>query len=222
MADDLAFSTTTFTGPNGEIVVFVPFSPALGSLLGTPVIGIDHGITGALSWSKGSAPTTSTSQSYRSGFAPVDLRILGGKYAAPPAGGVVMNLPNVDSNTRLSFSEGGLLAGQSPPVVFSIRNFTPNGFKQSISMPPLGGPLNPAKVSFALAVSPLGQFSGSMILANPVPTLIRTAKYQGSILTLGTTYQAAGYFMMPQLPQPGQTLLTSPQLSGQVLLEKAP
>ena len=33
-----------------------------------------------------------------------------------------------------------------------------------------------------------------------------------------TSFEAMGYFTLPQLPEPGQTLLTSPVLSGQVIL----
>ena len=217
-ADNAAFTTATFAGPAGQVIVFAPSATNLGSLTGTPVIvpdAINNHMTGTLSWNKGPASATSTDHAYPSGFAPLNLAIAGGKYAAPSAGNVVMGLPNSNLNARLSFFEGGLLTGQAPPFIFSIRNTSATGTTQAITVPVA----NPAKISFALAATPLGQYGGNLTVANATPALARTTTYQGMIVRLGNTYQAPGCFLLPQLPQPGQTLATSPQLSGQVLLE---
>ena len=224
-ADNIAFTTATFAGPAGQVVVFVPSATNLGSLTGIPVIVPDaanNHLSGTLSWNKGPASATSTDHAYAAGFAPLDLAVIGGKYVAPAAGGVLMGLPNSNLNARLSFYEGGLMTGQAPPVIFSIRNNSTTGTAQTVTLPTAGGTANPAKVSFALATSPLGQFSGSLTIANVTPALVRSVTYQGMIISLGSTYQAVGCFLLPQLPQPGQTLTTSPQLSGQVVLDGSP
>ena len=221
-ADNVAFTTASFAGPAGQVVVFAPSATNLGSLTGTPVIVpdlINNHLAGTVSWNKGPASATSTDHAYPSGFAPLNLAVMGGKYTAPIAGAVVMGLPNNYLNARLSFFEGGLLPGQAPPVVISIRNYNSTGTTQSVSVPTAGGSANPAKVSFVLATTPLGQYSGSLTIANATPTLVRTTTYQGMIIRLGNSYQALGCFLLPQLPQPGQTLSTAPQLSGQVVLE---
>ena len=221
-ADGLSFSVGSFAGPAGQIVVFVPFSPSQGSLLGCPVItagSVNNGLAGSLSWSKGKAPAVSKDYAYRAGFPALDLQVAGGKYSSPGIGGVLMDLPNVDGNARLNFAEGGLLAGQAPTVVFSIRNLKPSLAVQTVTLPDAGGTLNPARVSFAILASPPGQFNGSLTIPHSLPALVRKVSYQGTVVRLGSSYQAVGFFLMPQLPQPGQTLTTSPVLSGQVVLE---
>ena len=105
--------------------------------------------------------------------------------------------------------------------MFSIRNTSTTGTTQSISVPVAGSSANPAKVSFVLATTPLGQYGGNLTIANATPALVRTTTYQGMIIRLGNSYQALGCFLLPQLPQPGQTLSTAPQLSGQVVLESS-
>jgi N-acetylneuraminic acid mutarotase len=219
LADGASFSTGTFTGPNGEAVVFVPLTPSNGSIVGIPVISVSNAISGNLSWNKDRAPIGSKVRGYRRGFEPVDLSMFGGFYKQPKAGEVVMGLPNEDLNVRLSFFEGGLLTGQMPPVVFSIRNLTPTGVNQRVAIPTAGGPLNLGNVSFAFAASPHGQFFGGITVPNSLPALVRPVTYQGMIIQFGSSYHAAGYFLLPQLPQPGQSLKTSPELGGKVLLE---
>jgi hypothetical protein len=230
-ADGLGYSSAGFVGPTGDVMVYAPFTTSVGSLAGTAHITedgasyVNNTFTGTLSWSKNAAPAASTNQAYRAGFTPRDLTIIGGKYKAPAPGGVVMAMNNtVNDNARLSFAEGGLVAGQANPQVFTIRN-TGAALVQTITMPKYNAALpvnpNPNMVTFALAAAPLGQFSGSLTVFHPVTTLNRTAKFTGMIVWTGSAYSAQGYFLLSQLPQSGQTLTTSPVLSGQVVLEKA-
>jgi len=60
-----------------------------------------------------------------------------------------------------------------------------------------------------------GAYSGGITLDNPTVALVRKPVFQGFIVHLGAgIFRSAGYMLVPQLPQPGQTLATSPVLSG--------
>jgi hypothetical protein len=215
-ADGQSFSVASFVSDGGAIAVFAPFTAAApGSLLGQPVIAGNE-LTGELSWSKTAAGAKVKTQSYRDGFGPVALTVIGGRYAAPGPGQVVMGLPNVTNNARLVFAEGGLLPGDCAPLVFSIRN-TGTKTAQTITLPAV----NPNKMSFTLGASPLGMFSGKFTVNNAVKALVRTPGYQGMLVRNGDAMQSMGYFLLPMLPQPGQTLTTAPQLSGQAILAPA-
>lgn len=224
-ADGVAFTASSFIGPAGQLAAYASLYSGGGSLLGTPVITLaptNNRLAGVISWSKSVTPARVADRTYREGFGPVDLAVDGGKYAAPAAGQVIMGLPNHDFNARLTFAEGGLASGQAPPVVFSITNSNAKGIGQTVKLPKAGGPENPGKVTFALAANPAGQFSGSLTVSHPLPALVRVAPFRGAIVCLEDgQFVAAGYFITPQLPEPGQTLATSPQLSGKVMLENA-
>jgi autotransporter-associated beta strand protein len=227
-ADGLAYTSAGFVGPatvaNGPVsaIVYAPFKAPGGVLLGNSTITpagtgfVNSTYTGTLSWNRAAEPATSKGVTYRNGFAPVDLTIVGGKYKAPAAGQVIRGLTNADNNAKLTFVEGGLVAGQITPnpFVFSIRN-TGTAVAQTVKLPVV----NANKVSFKLAAKPLGQFSGTFLITNAISTLNRTAKYNGIVIWDGTQYQAVGYFLLAQLPQSGVTVTSSPILSGQVSLD---
>jgi hypothetical protein len=125
-------------------------------------------------------------------------------------------------NAQVAFAEGGLLAGQADPQKFTISNLG-TALVQTVTMPAYNAAAlptnpNPNKVTFALASTPLGQFSGTFTIAHPIATLTRSAKYTGIIVWDGSAYQSPGYFLLPQMPQSGQTVANSPVLSGQVSL----
>jgi hypothetical protein len=188
-ADGLAYTSGGFVGPTGDVIIYAPFSASVGSLSGrahiTPDVGssfVNNTFIGALTWSKNAAPATSTNYAYRAGFTPRNLSLVGGKYKAPANGAVIMGINNtVNDNTKLSFAAGGLVTGQLNPQIFSIRN-TGAAVKQTITLPTI----NTNKLSFALAVKPLGQFSGGITIPHPVTTLTRTAKYSGMIVWTGS------------------------------------
>ena len=60
-----------------------------------------------------------------------------------------------------------------------------------------------------------GVFSGSFIIPG---TLARTAPFFGQIVTVGTITQGYGDYLLPTVPGTGQTVVTSPKLSGTVQL----
>ncbi|TDU80882.1 Calx-beta domain-containing protein [Prosthecobacter fusiformis] len=230
-ADGLAYTTAGFAGPSGQVVFFAPFKPSIGSLVGMGTITAvpagafaNNTFTGSATWNKGVAPKTSSDQAYRPGFPSMALDLAGGKYKAPVSGGVVMGLTNYDNKARINFSDGGLNPGDITPHIFSIRNTKTKGITQSVKVIAYNTRIspnpNPYKVNFALASSPSGAFIGAFTLPNANSALVRTAKYQGIIVWDGSAYSAMGYFLLPKLPEPGQTIKTSPVLSGLTVLDE--
>lgn len=216
-ADGVAFTVGSFTSLSGQIPGISVYSGSTSILWGTLAINGSGYLSGSIDWRKAPALATSKDMGYREGFNWITLAGSGGKYTLPTAGNVIMGLPNTDNNAKISFFEAGLLAGDLNPITFSIRN-TGTGTTQTVSFPPVNSPSNPAKVIFTLA-APAGTFNGSFTVPNTVATLARKATYQGVICQTGAaTYRSAGFFLLAQLPQPGQTLTTSPVLSGQVIL----
>jgi hypothetical protein len=168
---------------------------------------------------------------YRNGFGPIDLGIVGGKYKAPAPGAVVMGLANRLNNARLVLGEGGLktseldgsdLGTAADIFVFSIRNLG-SALVQTVTLPLITNTLtNYNKFTFTLAPSPQGLFSGTFVIPNATVSLVRNAKFNGMIVWTGSAYMAQGYFLLPQAPQSGQTVAMSPVLSGQIVLEAHP
>lgn len=217
-ADGLAFTLGTFAGPGGQIVGVSTYSGGTSVLWGTPVINGSGFMTANIDWKKGPASTTSKDMAYRAGFDWIRLDARGGKYPGIANGGMLMNFNNADANAKLSFTFGGLVSTDAPDFTFNIRNNNLAKNAMTITYPPA----NPNKITFVLPATPTGTFNGSLSIPNASTALVRKVTYQG-VITLAApgTYLSRGFFLMPQLPQPGQSLTTSPVLSGQVNL-KAP
>jgi hypothetical protein len=236
-ADGQTYTSAGFVGPSGQVGVFAAFKTPGGSILGTGTINpaaptfVNNSFTGTLSWNRLAELPASKGVTYRSGFGPIDLAILGGKYKAQAAGGIVMNLTNAANKARLVFAEGGLsnadLDGtdantDADNFVFSIQN-TGTGVAQKITLPAATDTLlNYNKTTFTLPASPQGLFSGGFTVPNANKALVRASKFFGIIVWTGSAYSAQGYFLIAQPPQSGQTVATSPVLSGQVILEANP
>jgi hypothetical protein len=240
-ADGLAYTSAGFVGPLGEVIIFATFKAPGGSIMGQPAItlagaaGVDNYLDGNLSWNRIAEPVTSKGVTYRPGFNPVQLDIVGGKYKAPIAGGVVAGLTDVGDtvtkNAKLTFLGGGLtdvdLDGSDGNLLadtftFNISNLGAT-VAQKVTLPLATDTLtNYNKVTFNLAATPLGQFTGTFTVPNVNKLLIRTAKFNAIIVWdgLAQEYVSAGHFLLSQPPQSGQTVTTSNIISGQVLLEK--
>jgi len=217
-ADGFAYTSAGHIGPMGQVVVYSSFKARAGSLEGTGTIASvgptfeNNTFSGSLTWNKAVAAATAKDQLYRSGFSPVTLAIIGGKYKAQTAGGVVAGLANANNNAKLTFNEGGLKAGDVNPYTFSITNAT-TGLGQKITLPLP----NVNKVTFKLAAKPAGQYSGTFTVLHPTSAALnRVAKFNGMIVWTGSTYENVGFFILAQPPQSGQTTKTSTVLSGQV------
>jgi hypothetical protein len=236
-ADGQVYTSAGIVGPTGQVPVFAVFGAPGGSILGTGVITpsgspyTNNTFTGTLSWNRAAESATSKGVTYRNGFGPIDLGIVGGKYKAPAPGAVVMGLANRLNNARLVLGEGGLktseldgsdLGTAADIFVFSIRNFG-SALVQTVTLPLITNTLtNYNKFTFTLAPSPQGLFSGTFVIPNATVSLVRNAKFNGMMVWTGSAYTAQGYFLLPQAPQSGQTVATSPVLSGQIVLEAHP
>ena len=236
-ADGLAYTSAGFVGPSGQVMIYSAFATPGGSLLGTGSIGVaadlqNNTFGGTLSWNRAPEAATSKSVTYRAGFAPMNLTIVGGKYKAQELGGVVAGLSNSLNDAKLIFSEGGLSAADldgsdsdtlADTFLFSIRNLTATATKktlvQTITLPLATDTVNNYnKVTFTLAASPAGLYNGTFTIPNAKPTLVRKATFKGIIVWNGSNHVAPGYFLLAQPPQSGQTITTSNILSGQVML----
>jgi hypothetical protein len=155
-------------------------------------------VVGNLQWSKAAIASLSH-RTYRRGFETLDLEAGGGRYRAPPIGTIFMNLPrSAQNNARLLFSQGGLLPGE-----FALRFDNPVGSLQKVTTPS----------ALKLVFSPsTGLFSGSFSTTQSGPT--RLVNFSAMAVPDALSWRAAGHFLVPDLPQPGQTLLSSPVLSG--------
>jgi hypothetical protein len=219
-ADGNAFTLSTILATDGKMPVFASFTPILGSLLGVPVIDANGFINGEVTWNKVAASSPVKALLYHEGFSSITMDVLGGQYLPVANGAVVRGLINNNDktiNARLVFSEGGLLASELDTLVLSITNPAPPvKTTQVIGLPSN----NPNKLTFVLPAKPAGSFNGKVDILNSRKELIRNLTYQGVMAKISPTeWKAAGFVLVPQLPQPGQTIKTSTVLSGQVVLE---
>lgn len=223
LPDGSAVSGGTHVGPNGEVMLFNLLYSNRGSHVGrlditkaTPLA--NNTLTGTTSWFK-PAPLTATSTDtvYKAGFGPLNVDSQGGVYVPPTAGNLVMGLPVVpsnQSNAKISFSEGGIATLNS--FHQSLRFFTKTP-QDSIS---LVGVLPPLTNSTQLTAvdSKKGTFSGSFTIDGATPTLNRPAPFFGQIVKIGATTEGYGYFLLPKVPVGTEKVMTSPKLSGRVVL----
>ena len=212
-SDGSAISSAGFIGPNGEIAVYTPLYTNLGSIVGKLTLAedplaafADNTATGTLTWSK----PANTGRAYKDLFGPMTLAAYG-KYLAPAATGyVIVGLPDAGSVT-LDFTEAGLApSATNPDITFSYSS------ANVVTVPTFASGFNPSKATLTINKS-TGAISGSITLADTSPTLSRVVPYQGMIVRPSTgSIIAKGYFLVPQKPLTGQTILTSPILSGGV------
>jgi hypothetical protein len=210
-ADGSAISSAGFIGPKGEIAVYSSLYGNLGTVHGKWALSedatggfADNSIAGTLTWSK--PPTTA--RAYKAAFGPINLNA-SGKYLAPAATGyVVLGLPDVGS-ASLGFTQGGIgAAAINPdiPLTYTATNTS--------VLPTFASGNNPAKTTLTINKS-TGLVTGSFTLVDPAPTGTRVVSYSGMIVRPASgTAKARGYFLLPQIPIVGQTITTSPILSG--------
>ncbi|WP_166647311.1 Kelch repeat-containing protein [Prosthecobacter fusiformis] len=235
-ADGGKFTVATIVGPGGELPFYSAFTLTQGYLLGVPVItpttitvtNDSNGLGGTLAWMKRPADVKSKELAYREGFEEFNLDVVGGKWQPPGSGEVIAGLggddgsANVDGNTELIFSDGGVNEAGLDSFIFSILNLKTTGTTQTVKIVKNDPNYpNPNTVTFKLIAKPVGHFSGTFIIPHATKTLVRTAAFQGTFIRLTDgTFTSGGFFLLAQLPQPGQTVKTSPQLSGYVGIGK--
>ncbi|MEQ1748611.1 MAG: putative Ig domain-containing protein, partial [Prosthecobacter sp.] len=237
LPDGSAFSTTTFVGPLGQVLIYQPLYTKPGSLIGALIVtpGVDGAsatlASDALSWFK--APQTAPSDRfYKDGFL-VNCEAIGGLYKAPAAGDVAVGLPDVSNNGAVSFT--GLVESSEtiPNSTFTLTSAA----KLTMAT---GSLLNPAKTTLTLNPT-TGLFSGGFTLVDQdfntqigtdldgnaiYKKVTRAVKYEGLIVDDGITATAGGFYLAPNLPdtsaEPPTTLTTSLIEGGDVTIQPNP
>lgn len=225
-ADGNSVTSSAPLGLGGEIVLFQALYKNTGSLTGMLNMTADaaHTLSGSLSWIK-LAQSSAKTRDYKDGFGPLTLSVDGGLFVPVKSPAIILGLtasPGVP-NAQLGFAQGGI--GAPPPdVTFEVTD------KNKVLMPKAGTVDNPNSVTLSFSTTK-GTFAGKFKLIDPDPTkpgknVTRSVSYQGMIVPTGPgTGEGVGYFLLPQLPDPGPpltTLSTSPILSGHVVFEATP
>lgn len=220
LADGGKFTTGTFVGAGGEILIYQPLyknrGSAAGRLLLTPGASpAENTLSGEVLWAKRPADPKARDLVYPGGFGPLTLTATGGALPALAAGAVLMDLPgDVENNALLEFRAGGLDEDFTAPL--TLTNPSAKGTANRATVP---------QHAFSVKISKLdtktGFFSGSFTLPGPVKAQNRTASFSGQMVKAGAQWQGHGHFLLPQEPAAGQTAKTAPRLSGSILLRSA-
>lgn len=219
LADKSSFSTISFVGPAGQVLVYHALYGGNGSVAGRLNIAAGmipelNAISGNLSWFKPPAAANSKDNVYRLGFTANPVVVQGGAYVPPAAGEVFMGLLNVDDNAKLDFTGGGLLVAQEPDITFSIRNPSATGFQQVVTIP---STVN--NVTLPGLTPSTGSFNGGYVIPGTPPVAPRSAEFWGQLVKIGGVTQGYGFSILPQVPEPGETAATAPRQSGRVELK---
>lgn len=226
LADGTGFTSATFAGPEGEVLLFQSLYSNQGSILGkleilagtavfTPPYG-DNTLIGTVSWLRPAI----VGRLYSGGFGPYNLTAVGGRYVPPaPATSIVMSILDdlINNNSRLTFTGANFVA-VNPSIPFRLK-------ASSVFVKP-AALNNPA--STTLTVTPAtGAFTGGFSLSETNPlggTAVRPATYYGQIVRdVDSVMRGYGFFILADLPQTaGQTVNNTNQQSGLVVLEKHP
>lgn len=217
-ADGLSISSAGFMGPGGQIAVYQSLYGNKGSMAGSLILTqdpeesfLENTASGDLTWLK---PKTTT-RTYSAAFGPLNISAYG-KYLAPAAtGSIVLGLPATGS-AALRFFDGGLALSATDPDVASFTYSSVN----VVTMPAAGSSGNPARATLAINKAS-GAISGTCTLVDTNPALSRTFSFAGMIVRPATgTQKGVGWFLLPQIPLSGETIRTSPILSGKVVIEQ--
>lgn len=217
-ADGESITCSTFLGADGELALYMPLYKNLGSLQGQLTLSQDpqslfvgNQINGALTWFK---PITAT-KSYSDTFGPTNLAVAGGYLSPTNKSNAIVGLPQPGA-AQLLFTQGGISGSVTKPDI--TFTFTDDA---KVVLPATA--LNPGKVS--LTISPAtGAVAGTFTLVETSPPLTRSkVPFQAQIVrTPNGSLKAAGYFMLPQLPDPGQSPAAAPSFSGRIVIQQSP
>ena len=233
LPDGTAFTSATFVGPTGQVLVFRTLyaANARGSVLGQLTItaatsNLDNTLAGAaINWWRPATPGT-TARLYKDGFDPMDLTAAGSRYSPPISPAIVMNIPNVATgvaNANVSFVEANVESA-SPAGNFVSINVN---FSHKVTVVSA----NDRKTTFRITPQ-TGVLSGRFVLSDAHPDsanggkpaiINRTVNHFGLIVKDGAGSQGVGYFLLPQLP-PTKDVPSNrtPIYSGQMIFEKLP
>jgi hypothetical protein len=219
--EGLTYTFSSFLWFDGHFGFFVPIHKGRGSMVGQPLIslgattdaGDDRLTAGTPGYAYFKMPSTDPADRlYPAGVEVPDTQWAGSRWFAVPKGQTVLGWNAAPNNARAYFTRGGLdLSVQYPLIDRMPFLLLPSG---AASYSASGG--NPCKVTFKM--DPVtGMYSGTLRLEDPLApgasmTLVRNLTYTGLMIP----YLGAGYggISVPQLPTEGQTLITSPIITG--------
>jgi hypothetical protein len=234
LSDGTVITFSNTVEADGSMSLFKLLYSNTGSLLGTLKVDSANGFIMAnsqLSWFKRAQATSSTTRSYKAGFASFDLETHGGRYTIPS--GIPMGLSAGANNAKATFFGG---AAPSPSTRLNLSTIEIVAGSPSIAK--MQAP-NPGIVTLTLTpgsgttftAGTTGSFSGSFMLLDPDTTvhpnkpITRTGTITGMIVNDGTSTKGYGFYQVPELPvlTPKKTTIsTSRMMSGSVTLEATP
>jgi len=222
LSDGSGFTTSSFVGQAGQVLLYSTLYQNRGSFAGAIAItaGRIESIPGEIvpMWSKGPPLLNSTDRIYKQGFSAAEMRVLGGKYVQPAPGGLLMNLAPGSGNAALVFTAAGLqhAQGSAPDVAVTVSNASTTGTTNAANVPSPTSAQNNGKVTISLTSS-TGLFTGKFTVPAVDGFPARTVSYQGMIVNISGNGSGRGYFQLPQNPSsPAEKLTQTPILSGQV------
>ena len=217
LPDGSALTCSTFVGQHGEVLLYQALHANHGSCFGKLVVTpgssapANNTLAGTFTWLKPASLAAAKDTVYAAGFGPLTLAVSGGTYTAPLKGMRLLGLADVADNAQLVFSA----AGTDPGFTQILRIINPNNLTGTTNVATISTPkLN--STALPTLTFGTGVFSGSFIIAG---TPARTAPFFGQIVTVGTTTQGYGFYLLPTVPGTGQTVTTSPKLGGTVQLQ---
>lgn len=216
-ADGTPLTASTMLGPNGEVplhfLLYSSTAPAnAGSLHGwTKITGVNLDSVAPFDWLKLAQLPANTTRSYKDGFPLHNLTVIGSKYVPPTMVNLMLGLLAPPNNAQLVFSEGGIkdsTLGVSGALtqVFGIST-------TNVVDMPKGLTNNPGTVTMTPFSATTGAISGNFTLSG---SPARSVPWSGVLVP--RLSKGVGQFQLAKLPNP----TTSPQLSGQVVLEAKP
>jgi alpha-tubulin suppressor-like RCC1 family protein len=220
-ADGDKFTSSTFLGPDGDLAIYDDL-PSKGSLVGILDIVLGaadtNTLTGSPTWSR-PENTATTATTYKAGFTPYGLVIMGGQYAAPAATAIILGktTPARANNAGLAFFDAGL--DDEPSRADRRVSLIPG---KSLTIAAFGPTLTTLKIA-----TDTGLISGGFTLTDVHPVtpgvkpIVRKPTFQGIIVrTAAGGQEGHGYFLLQQLPQPiFPQPAVLPMFSGGVILE---
>ena len=212
LADGSAITTSTFVGPVGDVVLYQALYSNHGSCLGAMTIGTGSAapayntVAGTLTWSKPASPAAAKDTVYAAGFPLLSLDVAGGAFFPPAKGGLLVATVNQADNAQLDLGTAGADTPSSP----FLRISNPNATSGTTNVATFSA-TNPDHAAMPVLTFGTGLFSGSFSLAG---TPARPAPFFGQIVPISGAYQGYGYYLLPSVPGLGQTVATSPKLSG--------
>jgi len=220
LPDGSTLLCTTFIGQQGQVLLYQALHANRGSCFGkltvTPVNApTDNTVAGSPTWFKPQSLPAAKDTVYAAGFSTLTLDAKGSTYLAPAKGQIITGFIPVivgGTNAKLAFTEGGLAPDFDQ--LLRLFNASATGLTNSITIATFATGNNPNKVTMTTFTAPTGLYAGNFTIPG---TPVRLAPFFGQIVRVfgtTTTTQGYGYFLLPSVPGTGQTVTTSPKLSG--------